>query len=95
MNGEYPVGECFDRRCKYPEPHRHGLACDRRCACFGVGAETVPLPPDAVPTCDWGDCDESSVAGRVAKDGSVLPVCSWHAGWDWAPRRKAKAEGVG
>ena len=77
-----PVGLCFDMRCQYPEPHRHGFACDNPCPCAGRGPQTVPLPDDASATCDWGRCDRPSVAGRIAKDDLVLPVCSWHAGWD-------------
>lgn len=34
--------------------------------------------------CDWGGCDEFSVAERMTWDGSLLPVCAEHMtekGW--------------
>lgn len=78
---DFPVGRCTS--CPYPEPHRHGPACDGTCVCRGVGAETAPLPAGHQISCDWGGCDRPSVALRLWRQaGHWLPVCSWHAGWD-------------
>lgn len=86
----YPVGRCTDPGCHYREPHRHGFACEKTCACEGVGAETEPLGEDDLATCDWGHCDRESAAMRrcvgepdpLTGEDQWLAVCSWHAGWD-------------
>ncbi len=28
-----PCGDCNGAACEYPEPHRHGFACDVTCPC--------------------------------------------------------------
>lgn len=31
-----PETDCAGQGCKYPEPHRHGFACDKECeVCHG------------------------------------------------------------
>lgn len=84
---EYPVGACAEDGCSYAEPHRHGLGCDKACACAGIGAITRPHDEYSVPTCDWGFCNRETVAERLESDlanvvREWLSVCSWHAGWD-------------
>jgi translation initiation factor RLI1 len=104
---EYPVGHCTDEACRYAEPHRHGLDCDKVCSCDGIGAQVAPLGDDDLQECDWGNCSRPAVATRLDRDASTyafdgltvvldeevwLSVCSWHAGWDDYPVASTEAE---
>lgn len=67
--------DCNAPECGYPEPHRHGFACDRSCSCGLAMAAAMPAPGWVIVR---HRDDTAQLLAVQGGNGRSIP-CSWCA----------------